>query len=476
MESLSPVSLVLFGLTGDLSRKKILPAWWYLFQRGLLPDKWRVIGVGRRTLSELEMQDLICSSVEKNSPKQELSQLSDFLSNFHYISGDLRADGTYRRVLQLLSDTPQHAVAVYISTLPSLYPEIVAQLKHHQIFRGDTPWKRLLIEKPFGMDVASSLALNELLQSLLPEKDIYRIDHYLAKETVQNILAFRFANGVFEHLWNHRHIDHIQLTYAESNGVEGREEFYNEVGIVRDVLQNHVLQLLSVILMEEPTVLEAGPIQHQRLAVLSEFSVLSPKEVESKCTFGQYQNSRLKASVPTAVAVELAVQNERWSGVPIYVRAGKKLKTSVIEASIFFKEPLNRMFGAVGQPQFGNVLTIRIQPNEGIALWLNLKRPGLVFAIDRVPMSFCYRSGFASLSLVEAYSKVLFDALRGDSSLFLDAKGTDACWRIVEPFLSADIDRSPTQYPIHSWGPNEFNELLPANRTWLEPDLSVCNL
>lgn len=478
MNSSTPITLILFGFTGNLSRRKILPSWWFLYDRGLLPQSWRIIGIGRSDLSTTALHSLIERSVGEEWTVANPEKRTDFLSRIFYVSGDVRQDEIYKKIGTSIRSQPPNAVIVYISTFPKLYAEIIAQLKYHAIFKHDDLFHRLLIEKPFGTDTQSSQALNVTLQTVLDEKDVYRIDHYLAKETVQNILAFRFANGVFEHLWSNQFIDHIQLTYAESGGVEGREEFFNEVGIIRDVIQNHVLQLLSVVMMEEPSVLEPSHIQHKRFEVLSHFTVLSSKEVKERCLLGMYKSGKSKVVSPTAIAVELAVENERWKGVPIFVRAGKKFPMNVIEVSIFFKEPINRMFSKQSTPQIGNILTFRIQPNEGIALWLNLKRPGLDFKIERVPMSFCYKSQFSKLSLIEAYSKVLFDALEGNSSLFLDAHGTDACWRIVEPLLTAkDDDIKKQYYADNTWGPPTFNDLYTHRaRVWMEPDLGVCSI
>lgn len=476
MAANTPLTLILFGFTGNLSRKKILQSWLFLFNRGLLPDDWRLIGVGRRSLSADELARMVQESVGMDWESMNASNQSDFINRISYVSGDLRNDAVYLQLKEHLAKHPEHSVAVYVSTFPNLYADVITSLSRYKLLaKQQNTWKRLLIEKPLGMDTASSLELNAALHDLLPEKDIYRIDHYLAKETVQNIVAFRFANGVFEYMWNNKYIDHIQVTFAESGGVDGREEFYNQAGIVRDILQNHLLQLLSVLLMEEPSSLDAQHIQKRRLDALSDFSILSSKEVAESSRFGQYEGAQLKPGVATAAAVKFTVNNARWQGMPIYVRAGKKMKTNVIEANIVFKEPLNKMFSVEGESQPGNVLTIRIQPNEGIALRLNLKKPGIQFSLDKVLMSFCYRSGFATLSLVEAYAKVLYDAINGDTSLFLDAEGTDACWRIVEPLLNTSlVEQQLSSYPTNQWGPNTFNEILSNNRAWIEPDLSVC--
>lgn len=476
MESTAPLILILFGFTGNLSRKKIIQSWLFLYTRGLLPSDWQLIGVGRRPLSSMEVGSLVQESAGLDWDSLTKEQQKSFLERVTYVAGDLREDEVYLQLKERLTGYPNHSVAVYVSTFPALYADVITSLNRHKLFtKKQGTWQRILIEKPLGMDTASSVELNTALHDLLPEKDIYRIDHYLAKETVQNIVAFRFANGVFEHMWSSKHIDHIQVTFAESGGVDGREEFYNQTGIVRDILQNHLLQLLSVILMEEPSSLDAHQIQQKRLDALSDFSILSPDEVLTHCRFGQYENANLDTHVATAAAVRFFVTNNRWQGMPIYVRAGKKMKTNVIEVNIVFKEPLNTMFSTEAQPQPGNVLTIRVQPNEGIALRLNLKKPGITFALDTVPMSFCYRSGFASLSLVEAYSKVLYDAINGDTSLFLDAKGTDACWRIVEPLLDTDlVEKNLTKYPINAWGSTTFDQVLEGQRSWIEPDLSIC--
>ncbi|MBP7876272.1 glucose-6-phosphate dehydrogenase (NADP(+)), partial [Candidatus Woesebacteria bacterium] len=361
-----------------------------------------------------------------------------------------------------------------------LYATIAKQLRFHHLTENSQGWCRLLVEKPFGVDLETSRALNKELLSVFPEKDIFRIDHFLAKETVQNILAFRFANGVFENLWNSQYVDHIQVTSAEPMGVEGRERFYNDVGVVRDVVQNHVLSLLAIALMEEPATFDPKSIQKERLRLLSQIEVLSETAVGERVKFGQYsqsdQESLLERSVPTAVALRLSVLSRRWHGVPIYIRAGKKLPCRVTELSVVFKEPLNRMFDKTNTKQPPNILTFRIQPNEGIILCINVKKPGFEYGIERVPMSFCYSSSFTDSQLPEAYSKVIYDAIKGDVTLFLDEQGVDASWEAVQSML-VSREEVPAEYETASWGPESFSTLIQKDgREWIEPDLSSCSL
>ncbi len=470
------LTIYLFGGTGDLSRKKLIPALFYLFAKKLLPS-FRLVAIARQDLTLLQYAQLLTDSITE----AHMEEWPDFLKHIEYVSGDSGSDDLYERLER--ESTSKKIVGdriFYLATLPHLYATIAKQLRFHHLTENSQGWCRLLVEKPFGVDLETSRALNKELLSVFPEKDIFRIDHFLAKETVQNILAFRFANGVFENLWNSQYVDHIQVTSAEPMGVEGRERFYNDVGVVRDVVQNHVLSLLAIALMEEPATFDPKSIQKERLRLLSQIEVLSETAVGERVKFGQYsqsdQESLLERSVPTAVALRLSVLSRRWHGVPIYIRAGKKLPCRVTELSVVFKEPLNRMFDKTNTKQPPNILTFRIQPNEGIILCINVKKPGFEYGIERVPMSFCYSSSFTDSQLPEAYSKVIYDAIKGDATLFLDEQGVDASWEAVQSML-VDSEEVPAEYEAASWGPESFSTLIQKDgREWIEPDLSSCSL
>lgn len=473
------LTIYLFGGTGDLSRKKLIPALFYLFSKKLLPP-FRVIAIARQQLTRMEYWQRLTENLD---PSSEV-QWQEFLTHVEYLAGDSSSDDLYRQLVAEHSTKKIKGDRIfYLATLPHLYAKIAQQLRFHHLTDNDSGWSRLLVEKPFGVDLATSRSLNRELLSAFPEKAIFRIDHFLAKETVQNMLAFRFANGVFENLWNSQYVDHIQITSSETAGVEGREQFYNEVGVVRDVVQNHVLSLLAIAMMEEPASFEPKTIQRERLRLLSQIEVLRDVAIGDRVVFGQYQqtakNSLLEPTVPTAIAMRLSVLNMRWNGVPIYIRAGKKLPCRVTELSVVFKEPLNRMFGTGKQKQSPNILTFRIQPNEGIILSVNVKKPGFEYGIERVPMSFCYSSSFTDSQLPEAYSKVIYDAIKGDATLFLDEQGVDASWAVVEPMLQwhAESTLLPEPYEPGCWGPQACNDLIEKDgRAWIEPDLAVCSI
>lgn len=473
------LTIYLFGGTGDLSRKKLIPALYYLFTKKLIPA-FRIIAIARQRLTSEEYWQRLTS----DSFPTDNSDWNAFLQNVSYIAGDSTADELYQELQEELSATKvQGDRMFYLATLPHLYAPIAKQLRFHHLTENANGWSRLLVEKPFGVDLTTSRTLNSELLAVFPENDIFRIDHFLAKETVQNMLAFRFANGVFENLWNSQYVDHIQITSAEPIGVEGREQFYNDVGVVRDVVQNHVLSLLAIALMEEPASFEPKAIQRERLRLLSQIEVLRDVAISDRVEFGQYRQdtktSGLHPQVPTAVALRLSVLNMRWNGVPIYIRAGKKLPCRVTELSVVFKEPLNRMFGTNQKGQSPNILTFRIQPNEGIILCVNVKKPGFEYGIERVPMSFCYSSSFTDAQLPEAYSKVIYDAIKGDSTLFLDEQGVDASWAAIQPILEwhAELQKPLPTYLPGTWGPDSFNTLIEKDsRSWIEPDLTVCSL
>lgn len=476
------VTIYLFGGTGDLSRKKLIPALFYLFSKNLLPA-FRIVAIARQPLTQQEYWQQLTDSI--NPPT--LAVWQSFLEKIEYVSGDSSQDELYEHLASERTTKKISGDSIfYLATLPHLYATIARQLRFHHLTDTNGGWSRLLVEKPFGVDLATSRALNRELLSAFPEEAIFRIDHFLAKETVQNILAFRFANGVFENLWNSQYVDHIQVTSAEPFGVEGREQFYNDVGVVRDVVQNHVLSLLAIALMEEPASFDPKAIQRERLRLLSQIEVLRDVAIGDRVVFGQYEcdggqktkKTVLSPTVPTAVAMRLSVLNMRWNGVPIYVRAGKKFPSRVSELSVIFKEPPNRMFGVEQKRQAPNVLTFRIQPNEGIILSVNVKKPGFEYGIDPVPMSFCYSSSFTDAALPEAYSKVIYDAIKGDTTLFLDEQGVDASWSAVQPILDwqQENDQLPERYQTANWGPDSFNNLIKKDgRAWLEPDLTVCS-
>jgi glucose-6-phosphate 1-dehydrogenase len=414
----------------------------------------------------------------------------------YYVSGDASDPKTFEKIKQQHSELEldKHCGnhMWYVATLPQLYLDIVKNLKEFRLHQTECGWTKFLIEKPFGTDLKTAQELNAELRSIFDEDQIYRIDHYLGKETVQNVLAFRFANGLFENLWSNKYVDHIQLTYGETLGVKGREQFYDATGATRDVVQNHVLQMIAVTMMEEPQSLSAKDIRSSRASLLKSLSCMKNAGKDHHIFFGQYSSGEIytepvvgyqeenallaKSETETAVALKLHVENDRWKGVPIYVRAGKRLAQTVVEISVQFKNPINSMFKDVPLGADPNVLTFRFQPNEGIIIKLFVKKPGHGIELDEVPMSFCYKNLY-QMDLIEAYERLIHDASMGDPTLFPSAEGIESTWRIIDELLKLKKEMKPEPYSAGSWGPKSFETLIEQDgKKWIEPDMSACKI
>jgi glucose-6-phosphate 1-dehydrogenase len=345
---------------------------------------------------------------------------------------------------------------------------------------------KITLEKPFGTDLITAQKLNQQISLNFSPSEVYRIDHFLAKETVQNILVFRFANGMFENLWNNQFVDHVQIRTIENRGVDGRSEFYDSTGTIRDVVQNHALQMLAITLMEEPFSLSADSIRTKRLDILNKIALADTQNPFNSVVFGQYTDgvvdglpvkSYLKeqgipksSRTETAAALKLFVHNQRWSGVPIYIKAGKRLDRTATEISIHFKEKSNRMFSQLKLIQSPNIITFRIDPKESVTLRLSVKRPGLDLAFHDVPLQFSYRKGFQT-ELIEAYVKLIYDAIQNDPTLFADAQDIEAAWRVIDPILNPqDKKRIMHHYAAGTRGPQAFNDFIAADhRQWIIP-------
>lgn len=487
-----PLTIFLIGVTGDLSKKKILKAIYKLFEKKLLSDPFTLVGNARKPMSRTEFQEFVKGVVKPT----DLKIWEAFASSLYYVAGDASQHKTFDDIRELHTrlELDKHCGnhMWYIATLPQLYLDIVRNLKHFRLHQTECGWTKVLMEKPFGTDLASAQLLNNELTSVFSEEQIYRIDHFLGKETVQNVLAFRFANGLFEHLWNNKYIDHIQVTHAETLGIAGREQFYDSTGAMRDVVQNHLLQVLAVTLMEEPMGLDAEHIRASRAKIINSFSVPKPEQMVKSVRFGQYTAGTIyeekvkgyqeehaftaTSDTETAVALKIHVDNERWRGVPIYIRSGKRFAQDVLEISVQFKNPESAMFKDV---KFGidpNVLSFRFQPSEGIILKLFVKKPGHGTELDEVPMSFCYRNQY-QMGFVEAYERLIHDASMGDPTLFPSASGIEASWKIIDELLEYKKEQTPEPYLAGTWGPHSFHELIERDgRRWFDPDLSVCNI
>lgn len=476
-----PLTLFLIGVTGDLSRHKILKAVYSLFTMGLLPQQFNLVGVARSEYSREEFHTFIKTILQPVDEKKWTA----FCQGIYYISGDVTQPATFDAIKDWHEQQGKCGNHLwYLATLPSLYVKCIQLMKQTGLSQVDCGWTKVMLEKPFGTDTASARQLDKELLQVFAEDQIYRIDHFLAKETVQNILIFRFANGLFEHLWSREFIDHIQIHSTETLGVTGREIFYDQTGTIRDYVQNHVLHVLATTLMEQPRSLAAADIRAQRTALLTQLQPFTTRQVQTQVAYGQYTTGLAdgkavlgyldeKRIAPdsrteTAVAFKCFIDSPRWQGVPIYIRAGKRLSETMSEISIVFKEPQNSMFAAAKLVQKPNILTLRINPHEGIEIKLYVKKPGIQLGLEEVPIEFFYKNVF-NQDLVEAYIKVIYDAVQGDPTLFPDAKGIEACWQFVQPLLDQKSQTTfrPDPYPAGSQGPKSFETLMESDgRQW----------
>lgn len=476
-----PCILVLFGVTGDLAQRKIVPALYHLEQTGLLPDGFALVGFSRSAGDEVALRQRLREALEQHSRTGPVDEelWRKFSSRIHSVAGSASDLEAYGRLAQKLDEVARiHGTRgnqlFYFATPASSFPDIVGNLRKAELLKSrrptTRPWGRVIIEKPFGHDLESAKELNRAARSALEEHQIYRIDHYLGKETVQNILVFRFGNAIFEPLWNRSHIDHVQITMAESIGVEGRGSFYEETGVVRDIVQNHLLQVLALCAMEPPVDFGPYEIRNMKSQVLRSLRRFRPDEVDQHVVWGQYEGYRGEEGVPgdsgtpTFVAMRAFIDNWRWNGVPFYLRAGKGLAARSTEVSLHFRQIPTCLFGdeTVCQMIDPNVLTIRIQPDEGISLHVASKIPGEGQGIGGVTMDFSYAETFQK-DPPEAYERLLLDCMRGDPTLFARRDEVEFSWEFCDPVLDALSEGGPVDtYPRSSQGPPRADALLRA--------------
>ncbi|MBI3648637.1 MAG: glucose-6-phosphate dehydrogenase [Actinobacteria bacterium] len=465
-----PQSIVILGGSGDLTRRKLLPALYHLGVAGLLPERYAVVGVSRSELDPGGFRRWARTSSESFCRCDvDAPDWRRFEAGLSHLSGDLGDLATFDRLAEHLGSMDrEHGTEgrrlFYLATPPSAFAEVIRGLAESGLAAGS----RVIVEKPFGHDAASAGALNRAIAAVFDETRVFRIDHYLGKETVQNLLVLRFANAILEPLWNRRHVDHVQMTVAEDIGIEGRGSFYEEVGALRDMVQPHILQVLTFVAMEPPGSLDADALLAEKLRVLRAIRPVEPSHVVR----GQYLGYRSEPGVASAsqaetfVALRLEVENDRWRGVPFFVRTGKSLARRTSEITIAFREPAIELFrSARSDGRGGNHLTVRIQPDEGIFLSFMAKRPGAALALGEAALDFWYEPTFKS-RLVEAYERLLYDAMQGDRTLFTGGAGVERAWEILEPAL-ADPP-SPHRYLPGSWGPREADALI-APRRWNHP-------
>jgi glucose-6-phosphate 1-dehydrogenase len=469
-----PAAIVIFGASGDLARRKLLPALHTLATSGLLDTASVLVGVGR-------------SDVGDDGWRQALAEAGTgerwaaVCEHARWVTGDYAEPDTYQRLGALLVDLDELGAAgnrlFYLSVPPALFGTIVGSLGTAALEQSPGEFARVVIEKPFGVDRASGQALDAQLHAVLAEDQIYRIDHYLGKETVQNVLALRFANAIFEPIWNGHYVDSVQLTIAEEIGVGDRAGFYDHAGALRDIVQNHALQVLALMAMEPPAAMSAESIRDEKVKVLASIEILEPGEVGERVVRGQYEGYLQEDGVePTSttetyVAMRLCIDNWRWAGVPFLLRTGKELPARVTEVALRFRDVPHLPFAPTQVSTLGpNTLVLRIQPDEGISLEFGAKVPGTVFDIRTVAMDMTWCEEFGAEG-PEAYERLLHDALVGDPTLFIRSDEVDQAWRVVQPILDAWArdGEGPVPYPPGSWGPEQANRLLDTDRIWREP-------
>ena len=487
-----PCVLVIFGATGDLTRRKLLPALFRLAQQRLVPSEFAILGTARHAMKDDDFREAMKGAVAEFGPEDSVddSTWNSFAERLFYLEGDFTNPDLYQKLKNKLAEIDteyqtQGNQVFYLATSPEHFALIATQLGEVKLARPKKPsWARIIVEKPFGHDLKSARALNRELLSVFDEKQIYRIDHYLGKETVQNLLVFRFANSMFEPLWNRQYIDHIQITNAEAIGVEGRGAFYEKAGTLRDMIQNHVFQVTSLIAMEPPVSLMGEAVRDEKVKALRAVRALAADQVIEFAVRGQYgpgivagdpapgyrqeEGVDPNSSTETFVAMKLLLDNWRWAGVPFYLRSGKRLAKRVTEIAIQFKEVPHRLFTGSDEPVRPNVLIIRIQPNEGITLRFGAKLPGQTLRVRDVNMDFRYGSSFGVKS-PDAYERLLLDCMLGDATLFARRDMVERGWEIVDPILEAWKEPA-TDFPNYeagSSGPESASELIEHDgRSW----------
>jgi len=486
-------TMVIFGGSGDLTRRKLVPALYTLSRNRVIPSGFAVLAVSRSPMSDTEYRQKLRDSVD--SSKEDAPSDSDTWESFsdrvHYLSADFHDPETYQKIeqrLRALQDSRQTGgnCIYYLATPPGDYEDIINHLGRSGLARKQTGWIRIIIEKPFGRDLASARDLNQVVRSVFREDAIYRIDHYLGKETVQNLLVFRFANGIFEPLWGRQYVDHVQITAAENIGIGSRGPYYEQAGALRDMIQNHMLQLLTLVAMEPPPDFEADSVRDEKAKVLRSIRQVSPSEIDALAVRGQYSRGFIQGNAvagyheergvaadsrtETFAAMRFLIDNWRWAGVPFYVRTGKNLPKRLTEIALQFRRTPHLIFSQAPTDEVEpNVLALRIQPDEGITLKFGAKLPGQAMNIRSVNMDFRYGSTFGA-HLSSAYQRLILDCMLGDLTLFDRADSVEAAWGLVQPFLERwenDRRRPIPTYASGTWGPSEADDLLAGeHRRW----------
>jgi glucose-6-phosphate 1-dehydrogenase len=488
-----PSLVVIFGATGDLTRRKLIPALYDLACVGCTHREFEVLGIGRTKLSDHDFQSRLRDVAAKSRDARNFNEedWQAFAKRLHYLVGDANQAEFYPQLKAKLEEMQKNGasknILFYVSTQASLAAPIVEGLGKAGLAKNSAGWTRVILEKPFGRDLKSAQDLNEIVARVFDEKSVYRIDHYLGKETVQNILMFRFGNAMFEPVWNRNYIEYIEITAAETLGVEGRGAFYEETGTLRDMVANHLLQLLMLTAMEPPVAFDADAVREQKVQVLRAIHPMAKDEVARRTVRGQYGPGEIDGKpvagyrqepgvkpdslTETFVALEFHVDNWRWAGVPFYVRAAKRLASQLTEIVVHFKRTPQALFSRNPKDVHHNVITMRIQPNEGIALSFGAKQPGTQMRAIRVDMDFSYRNVFGA-ETPAAYETLLLDAMRGDATLFTRRDEVEAEWRIVTPIEEAWSELPAPNFPNYaagSEGPEDASRLIKYDRHCWRP-------
>ncbi len=497
-------TVVIFGAAGDLATRKLFPALFHLYCDGLLHEDFAMVGVARKPMTDDAFRQLVYQSARDADDPSPAGEIDDeawarFAPRLSYVGGDFSETTTYAAVgkrLGAIESARKHSDGrlFYLAIPPSLYDQTIDHLEQSGVAqrvnsRSARPWVRVLIEKPFGNDFPSARALNRAVRKAFAEHQVYRIDHYLGKETVQNLMVFRFANSIFEPVWNRHHIHHVQITAAETVGVEHRAGYYEEAGVVRDMFQNHLLQLMCLTAMEPPVAFQADAVRDEKTKVLRAIRRFSAAEMHDYSVRGQYGPGSIKGAAvpgyrrepnvdpgsdtPTWAALRLLVDSWRWRGVPFFLRSGKRMERRVTEIAVQFREPPHLLFPLEsGKTITPNVIAIRVQPNEGISLTFDIKVPGIGVRMAAAEMDFRYAEAFGEATH-SAYETLLLDCMVGDATLFTRGDAVEAAWEVVDPVIEAWNDKDPEHFPNYaagSWGPAVADEFIARDGArWRQP-------
>ncbi len=482
MDNGLPTSIVIFGASGDLTQRKLMPSLFNLFHKKRMPKQFRIIGYGNTAFSDNQFREHLEEGIKQfASYKFKAEEWAAFAPNLAYQQGRYTDLADFKKLATMMKnwEISSGNRIYYMATPPGVFPNIIDLLGLTDQLTEYNGWRRVVIEKPFGTDFESASSLNAEIHKTLNENQLYRIDHYLGKETVQNILVTRFANTIFEPLWNRNYIDHVEVTVAEAVGVEHRARFYDGVGVLRDMFQNHLLQLVSLVAMEPPASFEATALRNEKVKVLSSIRPMKRESVIQNTALAQYQGYRAEeginaeSSTPTYAAVKLQIDNWRWQGVPFYLRSGKRLKEKLSQITIQFKEPPHLLFPTGSERLTPNMLVLYLQPGEGVHWRFEAKVPDTVSDMRSVDMQFHYADTFGKTALPEAYERLLLDTITGDASLFTRADEVETAWGLIDPIIEGweSTKRPIASYEQGSWGPKEADELLARDgRRWSTRD------